>query len=170
MAARPTVSVYTDAGEASGSVALPKVFTAPIRMDVVQQVHSEFWFWIFGSGERGDGRKKERRRKGEERRLEWNEERLKDGRTEGRRYNTLGGPLLTPSPQSPWPRTDDRPTPSPKTPVTKPRPNPGVPVEPSPVSPVSVVVVPVDQARPPSVTCAEVVECSPPPRLGGSGT
>jgi hypothetical protein len=41
MAARPTVSVYTDAGEASGSVALPKVFTAPIRLDVVQQVHSE---------------------------------------------------------------------------------------------------------------------------------
>ncbi|KAI5453412.1 60S ribosomal protein L4B [Naganishia albida] len=39
MAARPTVSVYTDAGEASGSVALPKVFTAPIRLDVVQQVH-----------------------------------------------------------------------------------------------------------------------------------
>jgi hypothetical protein len=41
MAARPTVSVYTGAGEASGSVALPKVFTAPIRLDVVQQVHSE---------------------------------------------------------------------------------------------------------------------------------
>jgi large subunit ribosomal protein L4e len=41
MAARPTVNVFSDAGEASGSLALPAVFTAPIRLDVVQQVHSE---------------------------------------------------------------------------------------------------------------------------------
>jgi large subunit ribosomal protein L4e len=39
MAARPTVNVFSDAGEASGSLALPAVFTAPIRLDVVQQVH-----------------------------------------------------------------------------------------------------------------------------------
>ncbi|KAK4686850.1 large subunit ribosomal protein L4e, partial [Tremellales sp. Uapishka_1] len=39
MAARPTVSVFSAAGEASGSLALPAVFTAPIRLDVVQQVH-----------------------------------------------------------------------------------------------------------------------------------
>jgi len=41
MAARPTVTVYAGSGEASGSLALPAVFTAPIRLDVVQQVHSE---------------------------------------------------------------------------------------------------------------------------------
>lgn len=41
MAARPTVSIFSAAGESSGSVALPAVFTAPIRIDVVQQVHSE---------------------------------------------------------------------------------------------------------------------------------
>lgn len=41
MAARPTVTVYAASGEASGSLALPSVFTAPIRLDVVQQVHSE---------------------------------------------------------------------------------------------------------------------------------
>lgn len=39
MAARPTVTVYAASGEASGSLALPSVFTAPIRLDVVQQVH-----------------------------------------------------------------------------------------------------------------------------------
>ncbi|KAL1407314.1 60S ribosomal protein L4B [Vanrija albida] len=39
MAARPTVTVFSAAGEASGSVVLPAVFTAPIRIDVVQQVH-----------------------------------------------------------------------------------------------------------------------------------
>jgi large subunit ribosomal protein L4e len=41
-AVRPTVSVFSAAGEASGSVALPAVFAAPIRLDVVQQVHSEW--------------------------------------------------------------------------------------------------------------------------------
>lgn len=41
MAARPTVTVFSAAGESSGSVVLPAVFTAPIRIDVVQQVHSE---------------------------------------------------------------------------------------------------------------------------------
>lgn len=41
MAARPTVTVWSAKGESSGSVALPSVFTAPIRLDVVQQVHSE---------------------------------------------------------------------------------------------------------------------------------
>ncbi|WRT64633.1 uncharacterized protein IL334_001566 [Kwoniella shivajii] len=39
MAARPTVTVWSATGESSGSVALPAVFTAPIRLDVVQQVH-----------------------------------------------------------------------------------------------------------------------------------
>ncbi|ODO08607.1 50S small subunit ribosomal protein L4e [Cryptococcus wingfieldii CBS 7118] len=39
MASRPTVTVFSAAGEASGSVPLPQVFTAPIRLDVVQQVH-----------------------------------------------------------------------------------------------------------------------------------
>jgi hypothetical protein len=43
MAARPTVSVFSAQGESSGSLPLPAVFTAPIRLDVVQQVHSE-WF------------------------------------------------------------------------------------------------------------------------------
>lgn len=42
MAARPTVSVFSAQGESSGSLPLPAVFTAPIRLDVVQQVHSEF--------------------------------------------------------------------------------------------------------------------------------
>lgn len=47
MAARPTVTVWSAKGESSGSVALPAVFTAPIRLDVVQQVHSEFGFlWV----------------------------------------------------------------------------------------------------------------------------
>ncbi|KAF8466833.1 ribosomal protein L4 domain-containing protein [Gautieria morchelliformis] len=39
MASRPTVSVRTGSGEASTSLTLPAVFTAPIRLDVVQQVH-----------------------------------------------------------------------------------------------------------------------------------
>ncbi|KAL7419364.1 60S ribosomal protein L4B [Cryptotrichosporon argae] len=39
MAARPTVTVFSAKGESSGSVPLPAVFTAPIRLDVVQQVH-----------------------------------------------------------------------------------------------------------------------------------
>ncbi|KAK6903574.1 hypothetical protein V866_007686 [Kwoniella sp. B9012] len=39
MAARPTVTVWSASGESSGSVPLPAVFTAPIRLDVVQQVH-----------------------------------------------------------------------------------------------------------------------------------
>lgn len=40
MAARATVTVYNTNGEAAGSVALPAVFTAPIRRDVVHFVHS----------------------------------------------------------------------------------------------------------------------------------
>jgi large subunit ribosomal protein L4e len=39
MAARPTVNVRTTSGEASTSLPLPAVLTAPIRLDVVQQVH-----------------------------------------------------------------------------------------------------------------------------------
>jgi len=39
MAARPTLTVWSAQGESSGSVPLPAVFTAPIRLDVVQQVH-----------------------------------------------------------------------------------------------------------------------------------
>jgi large subunit ribosomal protein L4e len=38
-ATRPTISVFSAAGESSGSVALPAVFSAPIRIDVVQAVH-----------------------------------------------------------------------------------------------------------------------------------
>lgn len=72
--------------------------------------------------------------------------------------------------QSPWPRTDDRPTPSPRTRVTKPLPSRGVPVEPSRVSRVSVVEERSDPVKPPSETCAEVDECSRRPRPGGSGT
>ena len=41
MAARPTVTIWSAEGESSGSLPLPSVFTAPIRLDVVQQVHSE---------------------------------------------------------------------------------------------------------------------------------
>ena len=41
MAARPTITVWSDKGESSGSLPLPAVFTAPIRLDVVQQVHSK---------------------------------------------------------------------------------------------------------------------------------
>lgn len=41
MSARPTLTVWSATGESSGSVPLPAVFTAPIRLDVVQQVHSE---------------------------------------------------------------------------------------------------------------------------------
>ncbi|KAG8941693.1 hypothetical protein FRC03_004177, partial [Tulasnella sp. 419] len=39
MASRPTVSVHSASGEASSSLTLPAVLTAPIRLDVVQQVH-----------------------------------------------------------------------------------------------------------------------------------
>ncbi|QRV84711.1 ribosomal protein S12/S23 [Ceratobasidium sp. AG-Ba] len=39
MASRPTVSIRSASGEASGSLTLPAVLTAPIRLDVVQQVH-----------------------------------------------------------------------------------------------------------------------------------
>ncbi|KAJ3483579.1 hypothetical protein NLI96_g6221 [Meripilus lineatus] len=39
MASRPTVSIHSTSGEASGSLPLPAVLTAPIRLDVVQQVH-----------------------------------------------------------------------------------------------------------------------------------
>ncbi|TFK69967.1 hypothetical protein BDN72DRAFT_795974 [Pluteus cervinus] len=39
MASRPTVSVRSISGESSGSLALPAVLTAPIRPDVVTQVH-----------------------------------------------------------------------------------------------------------------------------------
>jgi large subunit ribosomal protein L4e len=42
MSARPTVSVYsTSSDKATGSVPLPAVFTAPIRSDVVQFVHTQ---------------------------------------------------------------------------------------------------------------------------------
>lgn len=37
---RPTVSVHSTAGEASGSLPMPAVFTAPIRPDVVRSVHT----------------------------------------------------------------------------------------------------------------------------------
>lgn len=36
---RPTVSIFSEQGESSGSLPLPAVLTAPIRLDVVQQVH-----------------------------------------------------------------------------------------------------------------------------------
>ncbi|KAF8268467.1 ribosomal protein L4 domain-containing protein [Lactarius quietus] len=39
MASRPTVNVRSTSGEASSSLPLPAVLTAPIRLDVVQQVH-----------------------------------------------------------------------------------------------------------------------------------
>ncbi|KIM64281.1 hypothetical protein SCLCIDRAFT_1213378 [Scleroderma citrinum Foug A] len=39
MASRPTVSVHAASGEASSSLPLPAVLTAPIRLDVVAQVH-----------------------------------------------------------------------------------------------------------------------------------
>jgi hypothetical protein len=57
MAARPTVSVFSAQGESSGSLPLPAVFTAPIRLDVVQQVHSESLFFQLRIGwiERGKG-------------------------------------------------------------------------------------------------------------------
>ena len=39
-AARPMVTVQTIEGEASSAqLSLPAVFTAPIRLDIVQQVH-----------------------------------------------------------------------------------------------------------------------------------
>lgn len=37
---RPTVSVHTTAGEASGSLPMPAVFTSPIRPDIVRSVHT----------------------------------------------------------------------------------------------------------------------------------
>lgn len=40
MASRPSVCVHSTTGESSGSHALPAVLTAPIRLDVVQQVHT----------------------------------------------------------------------------------------------------------------------------------
>jgi len=40
MASRPTISVYgADGAKGSSSIPLPAVFTAPIRLDVVQQIH-----------------------------------------------------------------------------------------------------------------------------------
>ncbi|KAH7099911.1 ribosomal protein L4 domain-containing protein [Auriculariales sp. MPI-PUGE-AT-0066] len=39
MHSRPTVQVFSASGEASTSATLPAVFSAPIRLDVVQQVH-----------------------------------------------------------------------------------------------------------------------------------
>lgn len=41
MAARPEVSVFSAAGQASGKLALPQVFLAPIRPDVVRTVHRD---------------------------------------------------------------------------------------------------------------------------------
>ncbi|KAG8765638.1 hypothetical protein FRC20_007252 [Serendipita sp. 405] len=40
MASRPSVCVHSVSGEGSGSLVLPAVLTAPIRLDVVQQVHT----------------------------------------------------------------------------------------------------------------------------------
>jgi large subunit ribosomal protein L4e len=40
MAARPQVTVFSAEGEAAGTAVLPAVFTAPIRSDVVQFVHT----------------------------------------------------------------------------------------------------------------------------------
>jgi len=40
MTARPVVSVYSLSGEKSGTTPLPEVFTAPIRPDIVQFVHT----------------------------------------------------------------------------------------------------------------------------------
>jgi large subunit ribosomal protein L4e len=39
MASRPTVQIHSTGGKASSSLPLPAVLTAPIRLDVVQQVH-----------------------------------------------------------------------------------------------------------------------------------
>ena len=55
MAARPTVTVWSATGESSGSLPLPTVFTAPIRLDVVQQVHSGYLLLFWSSGVAGDG-------------------------------------------------------------------------------------------------------------------
>lgn len=58
MAARPTITVWSDKGESSGSLPLPAVFTAPIRLDVVQQVHSESSIYIcFGYWHRKEARR-----------------------------------------------------------------------------------------------------------------
>ena len=40
MAARPLVSVFSTSGEKSGETTLPAVFTAPMRPDIVQFVHT----------------------------------------------------------------------------------------------------------------------------------
>merc|ERR1711939_390016 len=40
-AARPQISVYNESGEASGQVATPAVFKAPIRHDIVNFVHTQ---------------------------------------------------------------------------------------------------------------------------------
>lgn len=49
MASRPVVNFFSESGEASGSLPLPAVLTAPIRLDVVAQVHSQYrdspWVW-----------------------------------------------------------------------------------------------------------------------------
>lgn len=42
MAARPTVNVRGVDGAAAGSLPLPAVFTAPIRPDVVEAIHSTY--------------------------------------------------------------------------------------------------------------------------------
>jgi large subunit ribosomal protein L4e len=40
MAARPLISVFAESGEAAEQVALPAVFVAPIRSDIVQTIHT----------------------------------------------------------------------------------------------------------------------------------
>jgi large subunit ribosomal protein L4e len=53
MASRPTVTIATAEGKPSGATApLPAVFTAPIRLDVVQYVRS-FYTEIEEISERG---------------------------------------------------------------------------------------------------------------------
>ena len=39
-ASRPTVTVHSANGTAAGSLPLPAVFSAPIRRDIVQSVHT----------------------------------------------------------------------------------------------------------------------------------
>lgn len=158
MAARPTVSVFSAQGESSGSLPLPAVFTAPIRLDVVQQVHSKFYS--------GSGRALERTM---ERVTKWMDRQAARIERSVRKHHGHRSRKLTPS-QSPWPRTDDSHTLFPRRLVTKPPPNLGELDELSPVSPVSVVEELNDPDKPLSVTCAEVVECSPLPRPGGNGT
>lgn len=193
MAARPTVTVWSAQGESSGSLPLPAVFTAPIRLDVVQQVHSEF-----GSYKRGERQQRGRtwmmgragrggKGGGMARRIEdsvylrktwcWGGEEEDPGGHRCcccscccSRRRCRGSARRSANPQSRSPRTGDRLTPSLRTRVTRPLPSRGELDEPSPVSPVLVVEEPSDPDRPPSETCAEVDECSPRPRPGGSGT